>query len=70
MTRSEMIRRLSALERAPAGAKRSDPARVYQWLAERGHSAPQPLSGESLPAWLVRVPDAAINALMDARHTR
>lgn len=70
MTRSEMIRRLSALERAPTGTQHSDPARVYQWLAERGHSAPQPLSGENLPAWLVRVPDTAINALMDARYAR
>ena len=62
-------KRLQALESSYQSAGSSDPVPVYHWLVEQGHEAPEPLDGESFRDWLARLPNEALQALMDARDT-
>lgn len=59
----QIERRLAAIEaRQPAAT--SSPAQMREAMAQLGIDAPAPVPGETLPDWLTRVPDAALEALM------
>jgi len=63
-----MKRRLEALERLGGKHGTSDPARIHEVMANNGIEAPEPLPGEDTPAWLKRVSDESLEALMNYRR--
>lgn len=57
-------RRLQRLESEHQSAGHGDPVPMYQWFAEHGHEAPEPLDGERFQEWLKRVPSDSLEALL------
>lgn len=60
-------KRLQALERTKGRHGSSDPARIHEVMANNGIDAPEPQRGEDTPAWLKRVPSAALEAVLALR---